>query len=304
MSRYRALGLFLALGALWGGSFPAIKAGLDYFPPVLFAAARYDVAAVILVTYAVLATDHWWPTTRDDWGGVAAAGLFLVAGNGLLFIGQQYVTSGVGAIIYSLVPILTTGFAFLLLSEGIDSALGFVGIGLGLVGVGIVARPDPNALLSSNMVGIGFVLAAAVSVALGSVLLRRTDPDIGDAALTGWAMVLGGLLLHGGSLAAGESVAAVDLAPAALVVLAYVGLLATGVAYLIYFNLLGAYGPLEANLVSYVVPVVAAVVGWALLGETLTPLTLGGFLVIFAGFALLKRDAIRGELVRLQALSG
>ena len=52
MTRYRNALLFLTLAALWGSAFMAIKAGLDYFPPVLFAAIRYDVAGLIMLVYA------------------------------------------------------------------------------------------------------------------------------------------------------------------------------------------------------------------------------------------------------------
>ena len=57
MSRYRNVALFLALAAIWGSAFMAIKAGLAYFPPVLFAAIRYDVAGVLMLAYAVWAVE-------------------------------------------------------------------------------------------------------------------------------------------------------------------------------------------------------------------------------------------------------
>ncbi|MFB6361417.1 MAG: EamA family transporter, partial [Halobacteriales archaeon] len=58
MSRYRNLALFLLLALVWGSAFTAIKAGLEFFPPVLFAAIRYDLAGVLMLAYAWNATEH------------------------------------------------------------------------------------------------------------------------------------------------------------------------------------------------------------------------------------------------------
>ncbi len=291
MTSLRPVALFLALGLLWGLSFPAITVGLSSLDPLFFAATRYDVAAVVLLAYAVLGTERWRPRTRGDLVAVLAGGTFLVAGNSLLFVGQQTTTSGVAAIIYSLIPILTTVFAFLLLADERLSRTGLLGLALGLLGVGIIARPDPGNLLAAGVVGKLLVLAAAVSVALGSVIIRRVSPSLNDAGLTGWSMLVGALFLHASSLAAGESLP-VAVSTEVLVAVAYLGTLATAVAFLIYFHLLGAYGPLRSNLVSYVVPVVATVAGALLLDEPITPLTVVGFAVIFLGFVLVQRRSL------------
>lgn len=297
MTRYRSALLFVGLAALWGASFPAIEVGLESFPPVLFAAARYDLAAVVLLAYAGLAAERWRPT-RADAGALLAGGIFLIAGNSLLFLGQQYTTGSLASVIYSLIPLLTTAFAWALLAEESNSLLGLVGILVGLAGVVVIARPDPGNLLAAGVVGKVLVALAAVSVALGSVLIRRWESTLPDSAFTAWAMVIGAGILHVGSLAAGESVAAVQFDPAGLVALAYIAVFATAVAFVIYFFLLGAYGPLETNLVSYAVPVVATLLGWALLGETVTAWTGVGFLFILGGFVLLKRRELRAELRR------
>lgn len=279
------------LAALWGLSFPAIEVGLTALPPVLFAATRYDIAAVLLLGYAAVSARDWRPRTRRDVFAVVAGGVFLVAGNSLLFVGQQFTTGGVASIIYSLIPILTTVFARAFLPSERLSAWGLAGILLGLVGVGLIVRPDPSNLLAADVVGKGAVLAAAVSVSLGSVLVRRADPSLNDVAFTGWAMVAGAVILHTASAAAGESVP-LDLSTAVVVALLYLAVFATGAAFLIYFLLLGRWGPLRVNLVSYLVPVVATLGGAVLLDEPITAFTVAGFLVILAGFALLNRPQL------------
>lgn len=296
MSRYRSLVLFIGLGAVWGGTFPAIEVGLAYFPPVLFAAARYDLAGALLLAYAGVTAGRWWPSERVDKTAVLASGTFLIAGNSLLFIGQQYTTGGVAAIIYSLIPILTTGFAWVLLSGERHTLAGLAGILFGFVGVVVIAQPDPANLLAPGLVGKGLVVLAAVSVALGSVLVRRSESTLPDTSFVAWSLVVGAVLLHAFSLAVGEAPTDVQFAPAGLLVLAYIAVFATAIAFLVYFFLLGRYGPLETNLVSYLVPVVATLVGWAYLGEPVTRWTVVGFLLILTGFVLLKRRALRDEL--------
>ena len=290
MSRLYATALFAVLATMWGFSFPAISVGLEHLPPLLFAAFRYDTAAVLLLGYAAVATDDWRPARWNDLEAVVWGGLFLVAGNGLLFIGQQTVPSGVAAILQALVPILTALWALALLGERL-SAVGAVGVAIGFLGVGLIVQPDPGNLLAGDTVGRLIVLGQVVSVSLGGVLVDRAAPSMERVGMTGWAMLLGGVVLHALSLGAGETTPA-TAAPAALGAVVYLGVFSTALAFVIYFTLLERRGAFEASLVAYLVPLVATVAGVVLLGETVGPLSLAGFLVVFVGFALLKRRAL------------
>jgi drug/metabolite transporter (DMT)-like permease len=293
VSSLRSVAPFLLLATLWGLSFPAISVGLDALPPVLFAAFRYDVAAVILLSaVAVRATGwSWLPSTRADSVAVAGGGLFLIAGNGFLFLGQQTVPSGVAAIIQGLVPIATVLWALVLLPEERVSAVGAVGIVVGFLGVALVIRPDPANLLTADLVGKLLICVQVTFVALGGVVVQRADADIGGTTLAGWSMAVGGVVLHTASLGLGEPLTVpVGLALAAV---AYLGVFATAIAFFLYFRLLARYGATETSLVGYVVPVVATLAGVVLLDERITVASLVGFAVIFVGFLLLKRSAIR-----------
>ena len=294
--------LFLLLSVVWGVSFVAIKAGLDYFPPVVFAALRYDVAGLLLVGYALAAADRPLPRTRADLAAVLVSGVLMIAGyNGLLFVGERGTTGAVAAIIVSLSPLLTTGFARALLPSERLSPAGVGGVLLGLAGVGIVARPDPANLLSGDLASMGLILLAAASSALGSVLLGRVPSDISTEGLVAWSMLVGALVMHAAALALpGESLAAIRWTPTALLALAYLALVASAFAYLVYFDLLGRWGPIRINLISYVIPVFAALAGWLLLDETVDALTVAGFGVVLLGFALVKRDELRRLLRRAE----
>lgn len=289
--RFVIVGLFGLLATLWGFSFLAIEVGLETLAPVLFAAFRYDVAAVLLLTYAVAGNTDWRPTDRANLGAILAGGVFLVAANALLFVGQQTVPSGVAAIMQSLVPIMTSLWALGLLPEERVSAVGAVGILLGFVGVGLIVRPDPSNLLGEHVVGRLLILGQVAGVALGGVLIQRARPTLDSAALSGWSMLVGGLILHAISTGIGEAFALPATVEAGAAV-AYLGIFATAVAFFIYFTLLEVRGALETSLVAYLVPVVATVVGVVVLDESLTLWTVVGFLVVFAGFVVLKRRAI------------
>jgi drug/metabolite transporter (DMT)-like permease len=289
--------MFLGLATMWGLSFPAISVGLDDIPPFLFAAFRYDVAAVLLLAYVAVtagAGDRL-PTARADVLAVLAGGAFLVAANGLLFVGQRTVPAGIAAILQGLVPIVTTLWALVLLDQRVTPA-GWVGIALGFVGVALIVRPDPSNLLASGLRGELLILGQVVCVALGGVLIDRAGPTISRAALTGWSMALGGLMLHAGSLALGETFTAVDPTPTAVGAVLYLGVFSTAFAFVVYFTILQRYGALETSLVAYLVPVVATVAGVLFLEENITLATLAGFAVVFCGFALLKRRQLAGLL--------
>jgi drug/metabolite transporter (DMT)-like permease len=237
---------------------------------------------------------------------LVAAVLVIAVYNTFLFVGEQGVTSGVAAILVATSPILTTGFSRLLLPDSRLTPVGLLGLACGFVGVVLVAVPDSGAITVEEVAAPGLVFLAAMSVALGSVLLERTESNINTEGAVAWSFVLGAVIMHATSGALpGESVGDLAVTTEAVIAVGYLAVLASVVGYVIYFRLLERLGAVDINLVSYAAPVVATVVGWALLGETLEPLTVVGFCVIAVGFVLLKRRALaeRSQTLR-QALAG
>lgn len=293
--RFVTVGLFCLPASLWGFSFLAISVGLESLEPVLFAAFRYDVAAVVLLGYAILGTTEWRPTDYASVSAILGGGVFLVAGNAFLFIGQQTVPSGVAAIMQSLIPIVTSLWALGILPEERVSVTGAAGILLGFVGVGLIVRPDPGNLLGSDVFGRILILLQVASVSLGGVIIQRAKPTLDNAALSGWSMLLGALILHATSVAVGEAFS-LPATPTATAAVMYLGVFATAIAFFVYYTLLEVRGALETSLIAYLVPVVATIVGVVVLGEQITLPTVLGFAVVFVGFVVLKHRAI-AELV-------
>ena len=298
MSTIRDGGLFLLLSFLWGTSFMAIKLGVEFMPPVLFAAVRYDIAGVLMLGYVAATAGEWRPRSRADWLTVLVGATLIIAlYNAFLFIGQQGVTSGVAAILIAMNPILATGFSRILLPQERLGGLETVGLLLGFLGVGLVARPESTGSLAADLLAPAFVLLAAACVALGSVVVQRVDSDIGTEGMVAWSTALGALLLHALSVGLpSESVADVTVTPAAIAAVVYLAVFASAIGYVVYFDLLDRLGAIEINLVSYAVPVFAALSGWLVLDESVTASALAGFGVIFAGFVLLKQATIRERL--------
>jgi len=291
VSRLRTISLFVLLSVMWGLSFPAIAVGLEFLPPLLFAALRYGIAAVLLLLVAILTVDRWLPHGRNNLEAIVGGGIFLVAGNGLLFIGQQTVPSGVAAMLQALVPIVTALCALLLLGERL-SPLGVVGVLVGFVGIGFIVQPDPANLLAGETAGRLIIVGQVCCVSLGGVLIQRAGPTLDRVPFTGWSMLLGAVVLHVLSLGHGELPTAGAVNPTAVGAVIYLAVFSTAIAFLIYFRIISDHGAFQAALVTYLVPVVATVVGVFVLGERIGLPTVVGFLLIAAGFALLKRTVI------------
>jgi drug/metabolite transporter (DMT)-like permease len=153
-------------------------------------------------------------------------------------------------------------------------------------------------------VSLSLVFLAAASFALGSVLTRRIDTDLPIETMEAWSMVAGAVLMHGVSLGVGESAAAVRWTGEAVLALGYLVVVASALGFLVYFDLLERLGPIEINLVSYAAPVVAAATSLVFLDETPTVETAVGFGLILTGFVLLKREALREELLALRRRTG
>ncbi|MFP9060917.1 DMT family transporter [Natrialbaceae archaeon A-chndr2] len=292
MTGKRDILLFLGLAFVWGTSFAAIEIGLASLPPILFAALRFDIAAIVFALAVALTGAHWRPRTRADWALIGVGGGLLIGTHfALLFLGQSYVSSGVAAIVLSLTPIVTPPLALALLPRERIRPPAVVGLLLGLLGVVVIALGGGS--LDGQAVGVGLLVASTIAFALGSVLTERTEGTLPIVSLQAWSMALGAAILHTLSAAhPAESATGLEVGLPALGALAYLALVATGGGFFVYFVLLERIGATELSLVNYAVPVVAAVVGWLALGESLTPATVVGFSLILVGFALCKLGAL------------
>jgi len=295
---YRDLGLFVALTAMWGGAFPAVEAALPHVPPLLIAAVRFDLAGLFMLGYALTATDRWRPSTRGDALAIAAGGaLFIPVGQGIWYVGQELTTSALSGLMTGLIPLFTAAWSWVLVPEDRVSGKSLAGLGIGFVGVLLVMVPGSASLFSEGVLGKLIIFVAAIGTALGSVLIRRAENGISTPAVTAWSMLLGAGLMHALSPAIGEAPGDVTITATVVLALGYLTVVSTALAYVVYFTLLARRSAVEINLIHYLFPLVAVVAGYALFDEALSPSAFAGFVVIAAGFGVLKRRAIVAELV-------
>lgn len=269
---------------------------------VLPAAVRYDITATVLFAFVISTADRFLPRTKAEVLDIAAGGLFIIgAFQGLLFFGEQFTTSAVAAIIVSTNPIIITGLSRVMLPDERLSRLGLLGLITGFLGVGIDTRPNPELLLSGELLGEILIFASITLFGIGTVLTRvvAADVHLPVQVREAWAMGIGAVVLHSSSFIIQEPFSAVSVTVPGVGALFYLALVPSVIGYMVFFELLDRFGPIEVNLVSYVSPVFAALIAWVLLGERLQFLTVVGFFVIFAGFVMIKSEEIAERVQRL-----
>ncbi|MFB6183359.1 MAG: DMT family transporter [Haloarculaceae archaeon] len=301
MSRYRDVVGFGILVCVWGFGFAAAEIGFSTFPPLLLMAFRYDIGAVLLFGYVVVAVDDWWPSTRGDYLAVLSGGvLMMVVGNGVWFVGQRLTTSVFSGMMASLIPVTTAAFSWVVLPDDRLTPLSLIGLGVSFVGASIITLSGNGLTFGASLLGKGLLFASVCGMALASVFIRRADASIPSTAQTAWSVLLGAVLLHLLSPLVGETWGGTVTVASGLA-LAFLGVFSTVVVWLLYFGLLERYSAIELSMATYLVPLVAAAVGWALFGEPVTRAMVVGFPVVVSGFVLMKRRTLRTELRRLLA---
>ncbi|WP_411965019.1 DMT family transporter [Haloferax sp. YSMS24] len=300
MSRARTLVVFLAVSAAWGSAFLATDIALQTVPPAFLAAIRFDVAAVILFALTVARGDRFLPAARAEWRPILTGGVLSIgAHHALLFSGQVYVPGSVASVLLGIVPLATPTLTRLTSSRKRLTPLKAAGLALGFLGLVVIANPNPENLLTSNLLGVALVVGSALAFALGAVFTHDSETSMSLLAVQAWMMLIGAITLHLTSIALPwESAADAVWVPSAIVSTAYLAVVAGAGGFLLYFWLLDRVGPIEVGLLEYVIPLFAALAEWVVLGRIPTLTTVAGFTLIFLGFLLFKRDAIRGELRR------
>jgi len=230
-------------------------------------------------------------------GGSQSRRALFAAYHAFLFVGQQHTTAA-AAILVSLSPVLSTGFARRRPLQTPSPGFGIVGVVVGLSpSSSSFGRIRPACSRPASWRRGSFSVlrrrsrsaASSPAVSIPRCRSRRWKPGRCSAARS----------CYTSSVAIGEMLEPTAWThPEAIGALAYLSLGASAIGFLVYFDLLGATGAVEINMVSYVAPIVTAVVGWLYLGEVVDTATLIGFGLIAVSFCLVKRRAIRREFGR------
>jgi drug/metabolite transporter (DMT)-like permease len=287
--------LLLALSILWGGSFFFVGVAVKAVPPFTIVLLRVAIAAAAL-HLLLRATRTPIPWDAGTWLAFFGMGLLNNAiPFSLIAWGQTHIASGLASILNATTPLFTVLVAHLLTADERLSKGRILGVLLGLAGVVALIGPQALAGLGNDMLAQFAVLGAALSYAFASIFGRRFRrmgvPPLVTA--TGQVTASSVLLLPVALI--------VDLPwmlpwPALPVWGAILGLalLATALAYILFFRILASAGAVNLMLVTFLIPVSAILLGGAFLGEALAPMDFAGMALIGLGLA-----AIDGRLASL-----
>jgi len=275
---------FAAIYFLWGGSFLAIRVGVQEVPPLLFAAIRFTTAGFILYCWALFR--HEALPSRKQWASVSLlAFLIFVLDYGCLFWAEQRVPSGVAAVMLAMIPAFTALSEIVLLGTQRLTLRLAVALGVGIAGVAVLmSRSLDLGGAPVDPLGAAALIFAALSWSVASALSRKVPLPESKIMSSGAQMLLGGGFL---------SLAAVSLGqlggfhPAAVSAKAWIALLyliipASIVAFTAYVWLIQRESPTKVGTYAYVNPVVAVLLGHFLAGEALDLRTLLGTLCVLA----------------------
>lgn len=286
---------FAAVYLIWGSTYLAIRFGVETLPPLLMAATRFAVPGAAL--YVWMRRRGAPRPTPAQWRAAAISGsLLLAGGNGVVTWAEQWVPSGLTALIVASVPLWMAAMSWVVEPGARPGARGIAGIVLGFAGVAWLVEPggelgrDPQTLLGA----LGIVLASALWAA-GSLASRHL-PRPGNAFLSSAMQMLAGAgaLALAGTLAGEWSRMHPETVSARSVVsLFYLMTFGSVIALSAYVWLMHVTTPAKASTYAYVNPVVAVFLGWAIAGETVTSRTVVAAAVIIAAVVMITTERRR-----------
>lgn len=293
----QGLRVWSALGAvyvIWGSTYLAIRVMVRDIPPLLGAGTRFLVAGGVML--AVLAArGHAVRVPRGALAATALVGVLLAAGgNGIVTVAEQEVPSGLAALLVASVPLWVVVLRIVVAGERVAAAT-LAGVAVGFGGLGVLLLPGSRPT-DATTTGVVLVLVAAASWALGSFLSPRLALPSDPLVSTAWQMLFGGVVLAVAGVAAGEPADVHAASAESILALAYLITAGSWVAYTAYAWLLQNAPLSQVATYAYVNPLVAVVLGWAILGEDLGPATLvGAGLVVASVAAIVSRESPRRE---------
>lgn len=280
----RILAAFAAIYLLWGSTYLAIAMALPAIPPFLLMGTRSLTGGLILLART---KDEIASAPPRSWLVPGACGLlFFVGCHGVLAYAQEHVPSGMAAIILATIPFWIAIIGFLWPAAKERPRWWTLALLLpGLAGVAFIAwQQRETDRAGAHPLDIAILLGASVSWALGSVLSeRQASQGNSPIARSGMALVVGGTGLLGMGGLAGEfhRLNVVTLSAAPVFAWLYLTLAGTVVAFSAYVWLLERVSSTLVGTYTFVNPIIAVILGWAVLGEHLSaPMLAGGALVV------------------------
>ncbi len=287
--RTKIIAAFAVIYLVWGSTFLAIRIGVQDLPPLLFAAGRFAIAGSLLTVLAVWRGEAF-PRTRREWLHAGLFSLLMVPlSNGLSTVAIRHVPSNEAAL-------LAAGSALWLAGLGAIGPRGhtltgrsILGLLLGLAGVALLVWPQDGAA-PGHLGWRALLLGSSLNFAIASIVYRNAQLAVGAMAFNAVSMLMGAVCLAIGGTVAGDA-AHWHWSGIGVASMLYLALFGSALAYTAYTWLLKRAPADRVGTFAYVNPAIATVLGWAVLGESLTGVQLAGVLVILAAVALVTLPA-------------
>jgi len=300
--RLRDFGILFLLGSIWGASYLFIKVAVGVFPPATLVLGRVLIAGGL--SWLILKLQgSGLPRDRRDWLSFAGTGLL----NGalpytLITWGEQFVDTGITAILIASSPIFTVIFAQFFLPDERLTPSKALGILLGFLGVAALVGPDALRGVGDSLLGDVAIVAAAISYGAAFIWTRLRMRQVAPMQATTGQLLMATLYILPVALIV-DRPWTLDLAPTTQTLSAILALLAlaivgTSLAYLLYYWLVRQVGATQTSLVTYISPFTSIVWGALLLGERLTASDFVGFALILAGLAVINGLVARRPAAR------
>jgi drug/metabolite transporter (DMT)-like permease len=292
--------VWFVLCGIWGSTWLFIKLGLADLPPITFAGIRFLIAAAIL--FCLIAVRRLTlPRNRGDWILLAVTGVLAFSLNyGLLFWGEQYISSGLASLLQATIPAFGLVIAHFYLPEEQMTATKISGVLLGVAGVGVIFSNQLAAAGTKALAGSVALVLSSICVAYSNVLVKAKGNSLDPGMIAAGQMLFGliPLLLVGIPLEGNPF--HFHWTPMAVVALFYLAIVGSVVAFLLYYWLMHKMDVTKTMLIALVTPVFAVTLGMLVLDEELTWRTLAGGLMIMLGIGLI---VLRGRTTRHESIS-
>lgn len=279
--------VWLLLCCIWGSTWLFIKLGLEDLPPLTFAGIRFLIASTILFAI-VAARGLALPRRRSDWFLLAVTGILAFSLNyGLLFWGEQYISSGLAALLQATIPAFGLVIAhFYLPGERMTPAKIF-GVVMGVAGVGVIFSNQLSVAGTGALAGSAALVLSSVCAAYSNVLVKARGQHLDPAILAAAQMFFGliPLLLIG--VPREGNPFNFRWTPMAFFALLYLAIVGSVIAFLLYYWLVRNMDVTKTMLIALVTPVVAVTLGMLVLGEKLDWRTVAGGAMIMSGIGLI-----------------
>ena len=278
--------VFAALCFIWGSTWLAIKVGLDFLPPFLFAGIRFALASFVLA-FLVRILHARFPRDGSSWVTMLFLGIFQITlPYGLVFWGEQYISSGLSAVLFATLPFFVVIFAHVLIEAEPITRRKALGVIAAFAGLATIFWRDlasaPGSMMSFSLLGGLACVGSSASGGLANVVAKKYANGIDAPANVFVQSVVGTVCLSTVGIIT-ERGMTIKFAPAAIGAVLYLGVVGSALAFVALYWLFTKTTATNSSLVAFITPIIALIMGGLILQERLEPAVAFGTLLILSG---------------------